>query len=399
MIDTNLTGALRLIGAFTPDLIAAGSEGRTADLVNISSIGAHLVFPGYGVYGATKAALTHLSTSLRADLSPYDVRVTNVEPGLTDTELATHLDADGQDLIAEMNDQIGALTADRHRRRRHVRGQPPPRAQPPPDHRPPDPPGLKPQDRPDRRDRAGQGRDVLGRVAVDEQEVRVGPGRIRPLRVPRPSASAAPTVAAVSAAIAGRPDCTYSASVAGRSPCGLPARSRRRTRRPVGLRRRTNGEPACCSAASLIPARAAAPGSPAVRRPTLSDPSVPQTAIPAAASPASSSSSIVTPSGVRQVQCSIPSTPASQGLTYGGQRVGVCGDREAERVGLRHGSCQFGRGELRAHRIRAGRHRSAAGHDLDDVGTFLGASPYGRAELLRARRPHRPATSSARPRW
>jgi NADP-dependent 3-hydroxy acid dehydrogenase YdfG len=111
MIDTNLTGALRLIGAFTPDLIAAGSQGRTADLVNISSIGAHLVFPGYGVYGATKAALTHLSTSLRADLSPYDVRVTNIEPGLTDTELATHLDADGQDLIAAMNDQIGALTA------------------------------------------------------------------------------------------------------------------------------------------------------------------------------------------------------------------------------------------------------------------------------------------------
>ena len=39
------------------------------------------------------------------------MRVTNIEPGLTDTELATHLDADGQDLIAAMNDQIGALTA------------------------------------------------------------------------------------------------------------------------------------------------------------------------------------------------------------------------------------------------------------------------------------------------
>ena len=46
MIDTNLTGALRLIGALHADLIAAGSQGRTADLVNISSIGAHLVFPG-----------------------------------------------------------------------------------------------------------------------------------------------------------------------------------------------------------------------------------------------------------------------------------------------------------------------------------------------------------------
>ncbi len=112
MIDTNVTGVLRLIHAFTPDLIKAAGEGRTADLVNISSIGAHAIFPGYAVYGATKAALTQLSAALRADLSPYDVRVTNVEPGLTDTELATHLDSPGQELIASMNDQIGPLHAE-----------------------------------------------------------------------------------------------------------------------------------------------------------------------------------------------------------------------------------------------------------------------------------------------
>ncbi|NUR95810.1 MAG: SDR family oxidoreductase [Kribbellaceae bacterium] len=112
MLDTNVTGVLRLIHAFTPDLIKAAGEGRTADLVNISSIGAHAIFPGYAVYGATKAALTQLSAALRADLSPYDVRVTNVEPGLTDTELASHLDDTGQDLIASMNEQIGPLHAD-----------------------------------------------------------------------------------------------------------------------------------------------------------------------------------------------------------------------------------------------------------------------------------------------
>lgn len=67
MIDTNLTGALRVTRAFLPDLVAAAAQGRTADLVNISSIGAHLTFPGYAVYGATKAALTHLSAMLRAE--------------------------------------------------------------------------------------------------------------------------------------------------------------------------------------------------------------------------------------------------------------------------------------------------------------------------------------------
>lgn len=55
MIDTNLTGVLRIIRAFTADLVAAADEGRTADLVNVSSIASHVVFPDYAVYGATKA--------------------------------------------------------------------------------------------------------------------------------------------------------------------------------------------------------------------------------------------------------------------------------------------------------------------------------------------------------
>lgn len=87
MIDLNVTGLLRVTRAFLPDLVAAAGEGQTADLVNISSIGAHLVFPGYNVYGATKAFVTHLTQNIRAEVGPKDVRVTNVEPGLTDTEL------------------------------------------------------------------------------------------------------------------------------------------------------------------------------------------------------------------------------------------------------------------------------------------------------------------------
>lgn len=114
MIDTNLTGALRVIDAFRPDLLAAGAAGRPADLVNISSIGAHLTFPGYAVYTATKAALTHLSASLRTELGPRGVRVTNVEPGLTDTELGSHIDnAELSHALDGMFDAFGqALTAD-----------------------------------------------------------------------------------------------------------------------------------------------------------------------------------------------------------------------------------------------------------------------------------------------
>ncbi|WAL66595.1 SDR family oxidoreductase [Amycolatopsis cynarae] len=107
MIDTNLTGALRLIRAFLPDLLSAAASGGTADLVNISSIGAHLVFPGYAVYSATKAALTHLSASLRAELGPRDIRVTNIEPGLTSTELADHID--NSELRGQLGEMIGGM--------------------------------------------------------------------------------------------------------------------------------------------------------------------------------------------------------------------------------------------------------------------------------------------------
>jgi NADP-dependent 3-hydroxy acid dehydrogenase YdfG len=112
MLDTNVTGVLRTIRAFTGDLVAAAAGGRTADLVNISSIGAHITFPNYAVYGATKAAVTYLSQSLRTEFGPRDVRVTNIEPGLTQTELATHLDnAELSGQLDGMLEAIGALSA------------------------------------------------------------------------------------------------------------------------------------------------------------------------------------------------------------------------------------------------------------------------------------------------
>jgi NADP-dependent 3-hydroxy acid dehydrogenase YdfG len=112
MIDTNVTGVLRLVHAFTADLVTAAADGRTADLVNISSIGAHIPFAGYAVYSATKAAVTQLSAGLRAELGPRDVRVTNIEPGLTRTELDSHVaSADASAQLDAMFDAFDPLTA------------------------------------------------------------------------------------------------------------------------------------------------------------------------------------------------------------------------------------------------------------------------------------------------
>lgn len=112
MIDLNLTGALRVIGEFTPDLLAAAADGGTADLVDISSVAAHGLFPNYAVYCATKAAITHLSANLRTEFGPKDVRVTNIEPGIVRSELLTHLDDDQAAGLAPWIDAVGSLAAD-----------------------------------------------------------------------------------------------------------------------------------------------------------------------------------------------------------------------------------------------------------------------------------------------
>ncbi|MFH9587252.1 SDR family oxidoreductase [Streptomyces luteogriseus] len=113
MLDTNVTGVLRMIGAFTGDLVSAAADGRAADIVNISSIAAHLSFPNYAVYGATKAAVTYLSEALRGEFGPRDVRVTNIEPGFVESELRTHIaDADLSRQVEGMLDEVGALSAE-----------------------------------------------------------------------------------------------------------------------------------------------------------------------------------------------------------------------------------------------------------------------------------------------
>ena len=112
MIDTNLTGVLRVTGAFAEDLTEAAERGRSADLVNVSSIAAHLTgFPGFAVYGATKAAVTHLSALLRSEFGPRNVRVTTIEPGVTETEIAAHLDGEGQEQIDGLIEVSGTLAA------------------------------------------------------------------------------------------------------------------------------------------------------------------------------------------------------------------------------------------------------------------------------------------------
>ena len=87
MIDVNVRALLQTGRAFIDDLLAVAAEGERADLIHVSSIASHIAFPNYGVYAATKAAVSHLTRNLRTELGPRGVRVKTVEPGVVTTEL------------------------------------------------------------------------------------------------------------------------------------------------------------------------------------------------------------------------------------------------------------------------------------------------------------------------
>jgi NADP-dependent 3-hydroxy acid dehydrogenase YdfG len=94
-IDLNVTGAMRVIHAFVPQLTQAAAEGATVDLINTSSIAGQYIYPYFAVYSATKAYVSHLTRHMRIELGPKNIRVSMIEPGIVATELQGHVTFQG----------------------------------------------------------------------------------------------------------------------------------------------------------------------------------------------------------------------------------------------------------------------------------------------------------------
>jgi NAD(P)-dependent dehydrogenase (short-subunit alcohol dehydrogenase family) len=96
-LAANLLGPFRLTKAVLGALAASAREGRGALVVNISSDAAVNAYPTWGAYGASKAALRHMSAIWNAELETEGVRFISHDPGDMDTPL--HAQADpGADL-------------------------------------------------------------------------------------------------------------------------------------------------------------------------------------------------------------------------------------------------------------------------------------------------------------
>jgi len=84
MVDTNIKGLLYTVRAFLPKMTARGR----GHVVLMGSIAGDYPYPGGNVYGATKAFVLQFALNLRADLLAQNIRVTNIEPGLAETEFS-----------------------------------------------------------------------------------------------------------------------------------------------------------------------------------------------------------------------------------------------------------------------------------------------------------------------
>jgi 3-hydroxy acid dehydrogenase/malonic semialdehyde reductase len=108
MIETNILGLLSMTREILPGMKARGR----GHVVNLSSIAGSFQYPGGHVYGATKAFVTQLSLMLRADLIGSPIRITNIEPGMVETDFSLVRFKGNEEKAAKVYENTTPLTAE-----------------------------------------------------------------------------------------------------------------------------------------------------------------------------------------------------------------------------------------------------------------------------------------------
>lgn len=84
MVDTNIKGLMYCTRALLPKMVARNS----GQIINIGSTAGSWPYPGGNVYGGTKAFVEQFSRNLRADLLGKKIRITNIAPGMAESEFS-----------------------------------------------------------------------------------------------------------------------------------------------------------------------------------------------------------------------------------------------------------------------------------------------------------------------
>lgn len=108
MIDTNIKGLLNVSRCVVPHMLERGS----GHIINVGSIAGHIVYPAGNVYNATKFAVRALSEGMNIDLVGTKLRVSSIDPGLTETEFSKVRFHGDERRAAAVYRGIEALTGD-----------------------------------------------------------------------------------------------------------------------------------------------------------------------------------------------------------------------------------------------------------------------------------------------
>jgi NADP-dependent 3-hydroxy acid dehydrogenase YdfG len=108
MYDANVLGTLRMTRAFLPKLIASGA----GHVVNVSSIAGLEVYEGGAGYAAAKHGETVMTTTLRWELLGQPVRVTEIDPGMVETDFSLVRFGGDRERAAKVYEGTTPLTAE-----------------------------------------------------------------------------------------------------------------------------------------------------------------------------------------------------------------------------------------------------------------------------------------------
>ena len=108
MIDTNIMGLLTMTRLVVPGMV----ERNRGHIINVGSVAGDAAYAGGNVYCATKAAVKALSDGLRIDVANTAVRVTNLKPGLVETNFSNIRFHGDRDRAANVYKGIKPLTGD-----------------------------------------------------------------------------------------------------------------------------------------------------------------------------------------------------------------------------------------------------------------------------------------------
>jgi NADP-dependent 3-hydroxy acid dehydrogenase YdfG len=108
MIDTNIKGLLTMTRLIVPGMV----ERNRGHIINIGSVAGDAAYAGGSVYCATKAAVKALSDGLRIDVINTSIRVTNLKPGLVETNFSNIRFRGDKERAKKLYTGINPLTGD-----------------------------------------------------------------------------------------------------------------------------------------------------------------------------------------------------------------------------------------------------------------------------------------------